>query len=104
MHTLGMSVSPLSFVQPRQRCAAQQPQQPVEGEIKAAMQLLKRTRANLTDRPPLKRPLAADPSSEGIDQRLGADHHRLGLKDKPLPIKRRFGPAPSRPLTTCPWT
>ena len=33
---LGMSVSPPSFVQPRQRCTAHQTQQKVEGDIKAA--------------------------------------------------------------------
>ena len=47
---LGMSVSPPSFVQPRQRCTAHQTQQKVEGDIKAARQLFKRARVNLTDR------------------------------------------------------
>ena len=47
---LGMSVSPPSFVQPRQRCTAHQTQQKIEGEIKAARQLFKRARVNLTDR------------------------------------------------------
>ena len=47
---LGMSVSPPSFVQPRQRCTAHQTQQKIEGEIKAARQLFKRARVNLSDR------------------------------------------------------
>ena len=44
-----------------------------------------------TDRPPLQRPPALNPSSQRIDLQLGADHHRQRLKHKPLPIKQRFG-------------
>ena len=51
MPPLGMRVSPPSFVQPRQRCTAHQTQQKVEGGIKAALQLFKRARVNLTGRP-----------------------------------------------------
>ena len=38
---------------------------------------------DLTNGPARQCPLAADPSSERIDQQLGADHHRQGLEDKP---------------------
>ncbi|MFM9102319.1 MAG: hypothetical protein ACKOPS_13745, partial [Cyanobium sp.] len=73
-------------VHPRQRCPTQKRQQQLEGGIKAALQLLQRAGADLPDRSPLQRPLAADPGSKGIDQQLGADHHRQDLEHKPLAV------------------
>ena len=84
-------IQPPLPLHPRQRCSAQQRQQQLEGGIKAALQLLQRAWADLTDRPSLERPLAADPSSQRIDQQLGADHHREGLKNESLPVERRLG-------------
>ena len=52
------------LVHPRQRCTAQQRQQQLEGGIKAALQLLQRAGADLTDRPARQCPLAANPSSQ----------------------------------------
>ena len=63
----------------------------IEGGIKAALQLLQLAGADLPNRPPLQRPLTVDPSSEGIDQQLGADHHRQDLEDEPLAVERRLG-------------
>ena len=78
-------------VHPRERCSTQQGQQQLEGGIKAALQLLQHAGADLPNRPPLQRPLTADPSSEGIDQQLGADHHRQDLEDKALTVEWRLG-------------
>ena len=80
-------IQPPLPLHPRQRCSAQQRQQQLEGGIKAALQLLQRAWADLTNRPAYERPLAADPSGERIDQQLGADHHRQRLEHKPLAIE-----------------
>ncbi len=71
-----MVVQP-SPVHPRQRCPA--------------LQLLQRAGADFTDWPPLQRPLAANPSSQRIDEQLGTDHHRQALEHKPLTVERWLG-------------
>jgi hypothetical protein len=78
-------------IHPGERCAAKQRQQQLEGGIEAALQLLQGAGADLADRAPLQCPLTADPSGEGIDQQLGADHHRQDLEHKPLVVERRLG-------------
>ena len=91
---MDQEIQPPLPLHPRQRCSAQQRQQQLEGGIKAALQLLQRAWADLTNRPAYERPLAADPSGERIDQQLGADHHRQRLKDEPLAVKWWLGLLP----------